>query len=137
MGALNMNMNMKCMNMNMGAPGTSVGGAGTRVRFNTMDYRKYVSLDAMGNVNEAIIPTDATVMRFPAYWDADLRAYEYLNEFLIAYPDWRTLLGSFVSSTTLVSPHLLSPANLRFSKSWRCSTGPRTGGPLPRDHRPA
>ncbi len=76
MGALNMNMNM-----NMAAPGSSVGGAGTRVRFNTQDYRKLVALTS-STATEAVIPVNPGVMRFPAYWDADLRSYEYLNEFL-------------------------------------------------------
>jgi acid phosphatase (class A) len=114
MGSLNMNMNM---NMNMGAAGTSVGGATTRVRFNTQDYRKYVSLDVNGNVNEAVIPANTGVMRFPAYWDADLRAYEYLNEFLaVRYPDWRTRLANFVAGVgapfDLTPPHLLGQAAL-------------------------
>jgi hypothetical protein len=109
---LNMNMNM---NMNMAAPGASVGGAGTRVWFNTMDYRKFIVLTG-GCTTEAVIPAATAVMRFPAYWDADLRAYEYLNEFLIAYPDWRTRLTSFVAgggaSFDLTPPHQLSQAQL-------------------------
>jgi acid phosphatase (class A) len=108
---MNMNMNM---NMNMAAPGNSLGGIGTRVRFNTQDYRKYVAL------TEDVIPANPNVMRFPAYWDADLRAYEYLNEFLITYPDWRTRLNDFVNPPSsqppapfdLVSPHLMSATAL-------------------------
>jgi acid phosphatase (class A) len=108
---LNMNMNM---NMNMAAPGASVGGTGTRVRFNTMDYRKFILLTGPGTT-EAVIPAATAAMRFPAYWDADLRAYEYLNEFLIAYPDWRTRLNAFVAggaSFDLTPPHQLSQAQL-------------------------
>ena len=109
---LNMNMNM---NMNMAAPGTSVGAAGTRVRFNTMDYRKFIVLTGVGTT-EAVIPAATAAMRFPAYWDADLRAYEYLNEFLIAYPNWRSLLDSFVTGGgvgfDLTPPHQLSQAQL-------------------------
>src|SRR5713226_9974563 len=95
MPALNMNMNMNMnmgMNMNMAAPGASVAGDATRVRFNTEDYRKYLTVDAAGNITDLIVAATPGLMRFPAYWDADLRAYEYLNEFLIAYPDWRTRL---------------------------------------------
>jgi acid phosphatase (class A) len=106
MNALNMNMNM---NMNMAAPGVVASSAGTRVRFNTMDYRKYVVL--MGSsTTEAVIPTSTSAMRFPAYWDADLRSYEYLNEFLLAYPNWRTRLGT--TAIDLTSPHMLSQAQL-------------------------
>jgi hypothetical protein len=108
MGSLDMNMNMN-MNMNMAAPGTSVGGPGTRVRFNTQDFRKYVALTS-ATTTEAVIPASTSLMNFPAYWDADLRSYEYLNELLLAYPNWRALLTTFVSTASfdLVSPHLLS-----------------------------
>jgi hypothetical protein len=88
----NMNMNMD-FNMNMTSPASSVGGNATRVRFNTEDYRKFLVVNALGNITDPIIPNpalgdpDPANMRFPAYWDAELRAYEYLNEFLEAYTD--------------------------------------------------
>lgn len=109
MGALN-------MNMNMAAPGSSVGGAGTRVRFNTQDYRKLVALTS-STATEAVIPVNPGVMRFPAYWDADLRSYEYLNEFLCPnYPDWRARLQTFVNAPgapfDLLPPHRLMPTSL-------------------------
>ena len=106
MNSLNMNMNM---NMNMAAPGAVASSAGTRVRFNTMDYRKYVVLT--GATTEAVIPAATNVMRFPAYWDADLRSYEYLNEFLITFPGW---FGLLVPTTINVnqSPHMLPQAQL-------------------------
>jgi acid phosphatase (class A) len=105
-GLLNMNMNM---NMNMAAPGALVGGASTRVRFNTMDYRKFIALG--GNV----IPAATALISFPAYWDAELRAYEYLNEFLINYPNWRQRLTNFVTGGAgfdLTPPHQLTQAQL-------------------------
>lgn len=106
MNALNMNMNM---NMNMAAPASGASSAGTRVRFNSMDYRKYVVLTSP-TTTEPVIPASTTAMRFPSYWDADLRSYEYLNEFLLAYPDWRTRLGT--TTIDLTSPHMLSQAQL-------------------------
>jgi acid phosphatase (class A) len=79
-----------------------------------MDYRKFILLTG-GSTTEPVIPAATTAMRFPAYWDADLRAYEYLNEFLIVYPDWRTRLNAFVAggaSFNLTPPHQLSNAQL-------------------------
>jgi acid phosphatase (class A) len=110
MGSLNMNMNM-----NMAAPGSSVGGAGPRVRFNTQDYRKYVLLGG-GGLEPVIPAAGIAAMRFPTYWDADLRAYEYLNEFLLAHPNWRALLGALIAGGgagfDLVPPHRLPAAQL-------------------------
>jgi acid phosphatase (class A) len=111
---MNMNMNM---NMNMGAPGSSVGSAITRVRFNTQDYRKYL-LPNGANPVEPVIPAATLAMRFPAYWDADLRSYEYLNEFLRAHPNWRAQLDAFIAGLVgaavfdLVPPHRLPNADL-------------------------
>jgi acid phosphatase (class A) len=51
-------------------------------------------------------------MRFPPYWDADLRAYEYLNEFLLAHPNWRALLDAFLTPAERVPPHQLVGATL-------------------------
>src|SRR6266545_5904035 len=92
----NMNMNMD-YNMNMGSSGASVGGNGTRVRFNTEDYRRYVAM-ALGNPNEAVVPNNPENLAFPAYWDAELRAYEYLDEFLRTYPNWRQQLTADVAN---------------------------------------
>ena len=107
MNALNMNMNM---NMNMAAPASGASSAGTRVRFNTMDYRKYVVLTSP-TTTEPVIPASTTAMRFPSYWDADLRSYEYLNEFLTTFPGWRGLLPATTIDVTQ-SPHRLSQAQL-------------------------
>lgn len=82
-------------NVNAGASG---GGNGTRVRFNTEDYRKSVPLGTV------LVPGTVTAMKFPAYWDAELRACEYLNEFMITYPNWRSLLQADLGSI-LKSPH--------------------------------
>lgn len=122
MGSLNMNMNMNMnMDMNMASPGASVGGGGTRVRFNTMDYRKYLQVNA-NNITDDIVPVPVlpTLMRFPAYWDADLQACQLINDFLcFQYPDWRVKLDTDVAGgvgfvpTDLTSPHKLTAALLR------------------------
>ena len=101
----NMNMNMD-FNMNMTSPASSVGGNATRVRFNTEDYRKFLAVNALGGITDLIIPTvalgdpDPANMRFPAYWDAELRAYEYLNESINAWPDQRTTRSAVSHSIT-------------------------------------
>jgi len=85
MGPLNMNMNM---NMNMAAGILSASGApAPRVRYNTQDWWKYI------NVGDPLTPPGAPGMHFPEFWDADLRSYVYLSEFLGAY-------GSFVAATS-------------------------------------
>jgi acid phosphatase (class A) len=106
------------LDFNVGTPGASVGGNGTRLRFNTEDYRKYVGLSAN------LVPGTASAMRFPAYWDAELRACEYLNEFMIdtslnapnvpGFEGWRASLQAALGTSglppTLTSPHTL-PTN--------------------------
>ena len=72
MGALNMNMNM---NMAAGILSGS-GGSPTRVRYNSQDWWKYI------NVGDLLVPGSPGSMKFPANWDADLRSYIYLAEFL-------------------------------------------------------
>jgi hypothetical protein len=99
----NMNMNMD-FNMNMGSPGSSVGGNWTRVRFNSEDYRKYLAMVG-GSLADPVIPANPGAFRFPGYWDAELQAYEYLEEFLRTY-DWRTRLNG-PGGLTLTSTHLL------------------------------
>ena len=95
MGPLNMNMNM---NMNMAAGILSAsGGAAPRVRYNTQDWWKYI------NVGDPLTPPAAATMHFPEFWDADLRSYVYLSEFLGTYglisgvspkPVWRQALDT-------------------------------------------
>jgi len=104
------------MNMNMASPGASVAGDAPRVRFNTEDYRKYLQVNAAGAIIDPIVAANAANRRFPAYWDAELRAYEYLNEFLIAYPDWRARLNAAVGTLNgppnLTSPHMMGAGPL-------------------------
>jgi acid phosphatase (class A) len=77
-------------------------------------------VDALGNITDPIIPANAADMRFPAYWDAELRAYEYLNEFIEAYTNptlpanqrtWEARVNAGVGALT--SPHRMTAANLR------------------------
>src|SRR5262249_10697677 len=95
MGALNMNMNM---NMNMAAGILSAsGGPAPRVRYNTQDWWKDI------NVGDPLTHGGAATMHFPEYWDADLRSYVYLSDFLGTYgstsaaapkPLWRQALDA-------------------------------------------
>src|ERR1700687_4568781 len=103
----NMNMNMD-FNMNMGSPGSSVGGNGTRVRLNSEDYRKYLAMVG-GALADPVIPANPGAFRFPGYWDAELQAYEYLEEFLRTY-DWRAWLNG-PGGLTLTSTHVLPTTN--------------------------
>jgi acid phosphatase (class A) len=107
---MDFNMNMD-FNMGVPTPGASVGGEVTRVRFNTEDFRKYVT------PTDVVIPATASLMTFPAYWDAELRAYEYLNEFLTTrFPTWHTTLlgdvGTPGGPPDLTPPNKLTPSLL-------------------------
>ena len=112
MGALNMNMNM---NMNMAAGILSgSGGMPARVRYNSQDWWKYI------NVGDPIVATGHASMHFPVNWDADLRSYVYLSEFLGKYggfggsarPIWRELLDTVTPIDLTPPPHQLSNAAL-------------------------
>jgi PAP2 superfamily len=78
MSRLNMNMNM---NMNMAALGVSPGRPPGRVRFNTQDYRKFI------NAANPILPA-GTLPQFHKFWDAELRSYVYLREFIENNAGW-------------------------------------------------
>lgn len=101
MGALNMNMNMN-MNMAAGILAGS-GGSPTRVRYNSQDWWKYI------NVGDLLVPGSPGLMNFPANWDADLRSYIYLAEFLNTpgmggVPAWQAKVD--LELGPLVPPHL-------------------------------
>jgi hypothetical protein len=67
---LNLNLNLAAVT---GRPSDNVG----RVRFNSSDYRKL--LDA----SKKIVPDPFdNTLKHPEYWDANLRSYVYLDEFL-------------------------------------------------------
>jgi hypothetical protein len=83
LGVNNMNMNM---NMNMAA-GVSSDGTLTHVRFNTADYRKLVQV--LGTP-----PLVAPLPEYPERWDADLRSYVYLHEFVRTNATWFVTLSA-------------------------------------------
>jgi acid phosphatase (class A) len=98
LGANNLNLNLNLSALTAHAP----DGVG-RVRFNSSDYRKRLdfSKDVVGN------PID-TGLRFPAHWDANLRSYVYLDEFLHeanTNPAWK---GDWVAHL-LTLPSLQTP----------------------------
>lgn len=93
LGASNMNMNM---NMNMGVnAGLLEASVGAHVRFNTQEFRKlmspeYFPAEPTPQGLPAYESAQRTVnqLRFREYWDAELRAYVYLNEFVAHTPTW-------------------------------------------------
>jgi acid phosphatase (class A) len=85
--------------------GASVGGDLPRIRANTEDYRKYVNIPP-----DSVIPAQPKLLRFFRYWDAELQAYEYLNDFLTKqFPTWQTTLlgdvGTPAGPPNLTPPH--------------------------------
>jgi hypothetical protein len=72
LGASNLNLNLNLAALT----GHAQDGAG-RVRFNSSDYRKL--LDASQPI--VMDPFDSA-LTYPTYWDANLRSYPYLDEFL-------------------------------------------------------
>ena len=96
LGASNLNLNL---NLNLAA--AAAAGVGGRARFNTSDYRKYLA--AAGPL---VLPTYAS-LRFPTDWDANLKTYPYLIEFVEkARGAWggATWLTTFLKTKTDTSP---------------------------------
>lgn len=89
LGKSNLNLNL---NLNLGAANPAAdGGAGTRI--NTQEFRKVVEPNAFPFVpnqamTEALDPAKAQPIRYREFWDAELQAYVYLNEFVARHPDW-------------------------------------------------
>jgi len=88
------------------------------VRFNTMDYRKYVILTS-ATTTESLVPLSTTSLVFPMNWDADLRSYGYLNEFLstvagmgLGFPDWKAMALAALGPTIVQAPNAMSTSNL-------------------------
>jgi hypothetical protein len=67
---------------------------------------------AGGNINEAVVPNAPENFAFPAYWDAEMRAYEYLDEFLRTYPNWRQQLTNDIAAAIPSAPANLTPTHL-------------------------
>ena len=79
MPLLDMNMNM---NMNMGFAASTPSGRSLRPRFNSDVASRLINLVPPSNL---VPPAAGAVPRYPLYhtnWDADLRAYMYLDDFL-------------------------------------------------------
>lgn len=93
LGKSNMNMNM---NMNMGmTPAVLEASVGALVRFNSQEFRKLMRPDQFPAEPrpEHLAAYEAAQravngVRFREYWDAELRAYVYLNEFVGGTPGW-------------------------------------------------
>lgn len=102
LGTNNMNMNM---NMGM-SPGLLEAGVGAYVRFNSQEFRKLLEPDrfpAESASRSAYDKAQSLVneLRFREYWDAELRAYVYLNEFVVQTPDWLTRLIAAIGKKAL------------------------------------
>lgn len=96
MPALDMNMNM---NMAFGTP---AGAAGRfRARYNTDIFTKLIDPTVM----LVPPPLQAAPPRYPLfhqYWDADLRSYMYLDDFVTAVPGWQ---AQFIGTALTVKPY--------------------------------
>ena len=117
LGASNLNLNLNLNLASMaGAAGASVG----RVRYNTSDYRKLLSASGPVLPPSSVI-TDPN-FKFPKYWDANLRTYPFLAEFVVqaqswittSTPTWIDHLKAIVdnTSTGLMPPYKLSTSAL-------------------------
>ena len=80
---------------------------GRRIRGNTLDFSKMVKpdQDALGAFEVR------KTCRFPLYWDPELRASVYVNEFVRVYPEWETHLQK--PSIIGVCPKDMSEPELR------------------------
>jgi acid phosphatase (class A) len=105
---LNLNLNLAM------APNVQPNSVG-RVRFNSSDYRKLL------DTSQPIVPLQVVYsgLRYPRYWDANLRSYIYLDEFHQqavatwgAGPKWvthlKTLSGADMPPYALGAPAFLA-----------------------------
>jgi acid phosphatase (class A) len=90
LGKSNLNLNL---NLNLSAANPAAnGGSGTRI--NTQEFRKVAntnvfpfpsgSATAIGPLG----PGQGQRIKYREFWDGDLQAYVYLNEFVTQHPDW-------------------------------------------------
>jgi len=88
LGASNVNVNVNV------AAGALQGGAGVPVRFNSQEFRKlmagtqFPSVSAQGESEFADSQKAVNAVKFRRYWDAEHRAYVFLNEFIWRNNDW-------------------------------------------------
>ena len=99
------------------------------MRFNTRTIGSISKVNTAGVIIDPIIPANAVDMRFPAYWDAELRAYEYLNEFLIALPRTGASGSPPRCRTYLTSPHTMGAGPLTARGDPDARPRPRPPGP--------
>jgi hypothetical protein len=113
LGANNLNTNNLNLNLNLNLAAAAAAGSGGRIRYNTSDYRKL--LDPAG----ALVPGGFAALRFSVNWDANLRTYPYLIEFIEKAHNawvgggvarWIDHLKTLAGATT--PPHALSQAAL-------------------------
>lgn len=106
LGANNMNMNM---NMNMAvSPAGLEASVGALVRFNSQEFRKVLNRHEFpaepapeGHADYALAQDVANRMRFRDHWDAELRAYVYLNEFVEVNTGWLKHLKAVIDKQGL------------------------------------
>src|SRR5262245_11392607 len=88
---LNLNLNLNLGAANLAAANPAAHGA-TGVRINSQEFRKLrdpgeFPFTAQGA--GAILADDGTLrIKYREFWDAELQAYVYLNEFLENHPKW-------------------------------------------------
>jgi hypothetical protein len=81
-----MNMNM---NMNMGAAGGVSLALSSRLRYNTTVFGKFAKSSVAAS---GLLVPERPYPNFHANWDADLRSYNYLQDFIEAHGNWRNIL---------------------------------------------
>jgi hypothetical protein len=92
LGKSNLNLNL---NLNLSAANPAAdGGAGSRI--NTQEFRKLANSNAFPFLagSAAAIgplgPGQGQRIMYREFWDAELQAYVYLNEFVTGNPNWLT-----------------------------------------------
>jgi acid phosphatase (class A) len=86
MSLLDMNMNM---NMNMGLTTPAAGGRAIRPRYNSDLESRLVDTTQPGTLVPPVSGTSQNYPSFHEYWDADLRSYMFLADYLSNSPNWR------------------------------------------------
>ena len=94
LGKSNLNLNL---NLNLSAANPAAdGGAGSRI--NTQEFRKVANTGAFpflpGSAGAigSLGPGPGQRIKYREFWDGDLQAYVYLNEFVTRNPTWFTTI---------------------------------------------
>src|SRR5262245_683578 len=97
LGKSNLNLNL---NLNLGVGGGASGGGARGLRFNGQEFRKLVDRqkfpftgdpkEALGDLGRGTGPRT----QFRKFWDAELKSYVYLNEFVKVNQNW---LGDLIT----------------------------------------